>query len=92
MSDKINGFYAYASNPTEIGQVIEAAVNGIRRSSGVLNVETWKALDVVGHFISDEVVLGIDRSNFLLADISVLNFNVTYEIAANPAEDKFSIE
>ncbi|MBF4339092.1 nucleoside 2-deoxyribosyltransferase, partial [Vibrio anguillarum] len=34
----------------------------------------------VGHFISEQVVSKIEECDFLLADISILNFNVTYEI------------
>ncbi len=79
MSEKISGFYAYASSPAEIGQTIEEAVRISNKNSN-LSVETWKALDIVGHFISEEVLEGIDSCNLLVADISVLNFNVTYEI------------
>ena len=80
MTKKTLGFYAYASFPAEIGQTIEEAVR-IVNDQPHLRVETWKALDVVGHFISEEVLEGIDSCDFLVADISVLNFNVTYEIA-----------
>lgn len=75
MENKESGFYAYASLPTEIGQTIEQAV-----TSSIAEVSTWKALDVPGHFISEKVLEGIDSCSFLVADISVLNFNVTYEI------------
>jgi len=80
VTKKTLGFYAYASLPSEIGQTIEEAVR-IVNDQAVLRVETWKALDIAGHFISEEVLEGIDSCDFLVADISVLNFNVTYEIA-----------
>jgi len=70
-----SGFYAYASSPVEIGQTIEHAVNTANSE-----INTWKALDILGHFISEKVLEGIDSCSFLVADISVLNFNVTYEI------------
>jgi hypothetical protein len=70
-----SGFYAYASSPAEIEQTIEKAVN-----SSNSEINTWKALDIPGHFISEKVLEGIDSCSFLVADISVLNFNVTYEI------------
>jgi hypothetical protein len=44
------------------------------------DVNSWKALDVYGHFIAEEVVAGCNSCNTFVADISVLNFNVTYEI------------
>jgi nucleoside 2-deoxyribosyltransferase len=74
-----SGFYAYTSHPPEIGQTIEQAVSAVKTSSKV-EVKTWKALDIPGHFISEKVLEGIDSCSFLVADISLLNFNVTYEI------------
>jgi len=73
------GFYAYASLPSEIGQTIKNAVRDVN-SYTELKVETWKALDIAGHFISEKVLEGIDNCDFLIADISILNFNVTFEI------------
>ena len=78
MLNKIdNGFFVYTSSPAEIGQVIEKCLDGINDK---INLNTWRALDVVGHFIAEEVIESIERSDFLVADITVLNFNVTYEI------------
>lgn len=76
----LSGFFAYASNPVEVGQTIERAADNSNKIADRLTISTWKALDVVGHFISDEVVTAIDATDFLIADISELNFNVTYEI------------
>ena len=79
MPTKISGFYAYASSPAEIGHTIEEAVN-IVNSNDTFIVETLKALDIAGHFISEKVLEGIDTCDILVAYISILNFNVTYEI------------
>ncbi|WP_049631420.1 P-loop ATPase, Sll1717 family [Cellvibrio sp. pealriver] len=79
MTKKESGFYAYASTPTDIGQTIEQAVKALKTSSKI-EVQTWRALDIPGHFISEKVLQGIDNCTFLIADISILNFNVTYEI------------
>ena len=79
MSSENVGFFAYPSSPLEIGQSIESAVKETNSTSSLV-VETWKALDIPGHFIAQQVIEGIDKCDFLLADISVLNFNVTYEI------------
>jgi len=67
-------FFAYPANPPVIGQSIEDA---IKNDS---NVSSWKALDIYGHFIAEEVIKGINSCDLFVADISVLNFNVTYEI------------
>lgn len=75
MGNNKSGFFAYASSPVEIGQTIEKAVTNSNSE-----VNTWKALDIPGQFISEKVLEGIDSCSFLVADISVLNFNVTYEV------------
>ena len=79
MSSNLIGFFAYAGNPPEIGQTIEQAISRVNQSTDT-KVNSWKALDIPGHFISQEVLSNIDNSDYLVADISVLNFNVTYEI------------
>ena len=76
VGNKETGFYAYASLPAGIGQTIEKAV-----ISSDAEVRTWCALDIPGHFISEKVIEGIDSCDYLVADISVLNFNVTYLIS-----------
>jgi hypothetical protein len=76
----MNGFFAYAAHPATIGQTIENAVESIKKS-GDISLSTWKALDIPGHFISQKVLEAIDDADYLVADISVLNFNVTYELA-----------
>nr|WP_314576546.1 hypothetical protein [uncultured Pseudomonas sp.] len=76
----VTGFFAYASMPAEVGQTIESAVATSARSNSKTEVSTWRALDIVGHFISGEVLAGIDAADFIIADITELNFNVTYEI------------
>jgi len=79
VANKKTGFYAYAASPNVIGQTIEQAIIPINEGD-TLSVKSWKGLDVVGHFISEEVLGGIASADFLIADITVLNFNVTYEI------------
>lgn len=74
------GFYAYASLPAEVGKTIERAVEISSKSNSTITMSTWIGLDIIGHFIADEVLAGINESHFLVADISELNFNVTYEI------------
>lgn len=78
---KTTGFFAYPSTPTEIGQTIEAATLATSKGSPNIEIKTWKALDIIGHFISSEVLAEINAADFFIADISELNFNVTYEIA-----------
>lgn len=81
------GFFAYSSTPSEVGDTIESAVNKVN-SNLDLQVKTWKTLDIPGQFISECVIEEINECDFLVADISVLNFNVAYEIAYAIGIDK----
>ena len=66
---KTIGFFAYPSAPYEIGQTIEVATLAISKSSPNIEIKTWKALDIIGHFISSEVLAEINAADFLIADI-----------------------
>ena len=74
------GFFAYPSEPSELGSTIESSVAQLYKSQSQIEVKTWAQLDIVGHFISSEVLSGIEAADFVIADITRLNFNVTYEI------------
>lgn len=70
-------FFAYPSSPSEIGIPIEAAIKEINLSTG--KVLSWRAMEIIGNFIADEIYSQIGSSIFI-ADISRLNYNVTYEV------------
>jgi hypothetical protein len=75
------GFVAYASEPIEIGQTIEAALTAYRRRKGEsASLRSWKVNDIAGRFLAEPILDHIRASKCLIADISTLNFNVTYEI------------
>ena len=77
---KKTGFYAYPAIPKKIGETIERGIEHINSSHSEISVSSWKSLDVVGHFIAERVLSGIDYCELFFADISHLNFNVIYEI------------
>lgn len=83
----MQGFYAYPSSPHVIKQVIQAAVERLNSSSG-LNITTWEENDVAGYPLITPIIGSIDQADFLLADISRLNFNVTFEIGYAIAKSK----
>ena len=73
-------FFAYPGNPATLGETIERALarhSAVRAEPGI---RSWRALDIAGHFIGEEVSGGIDGVDILIADITHLNFNVTYEV------------
>lgn len=77
----LKGFFAYASSPSEIGTTISTALVDVAKYNGSVQIQAWPELDIPGRFIAEAIIAGIDESDFLVADITVLNFNVVYEIA-----------
>lgn len=73
-----SGFIAYSAAPDLIGETIESAISN--KALGLATFRTWRAMDIAGRFIADEIQQEIDEGEVLVGDISVLNFNVVYEI------------
>ena len=69
-------FLVYPAAPQLVGQTVDAALNNLSRRA----FRRWTETDIAGHFIGTEVLTEIATASRLAADISVLNFNVTYEI------------
>lgn len=74
-----DAFFAYPSNPPTIGDCVESAAGKVNRL-GRLNIDTWPEVDNWGYPISDELLQRIAAADYLIADITRLNFNVTFEI------------
>lgn len=75
-----NGFFAYAASPKEIGETIEAASEKTLWGGTEIYFKTWRALDICGYFIAEQVTEALETAEFTIADITRLNFNVTYEV------------
>lgn len=45
-----------------------------------MTFRSWRELDIPGRFIATEILGELGEADFLVADISRPNFNVTYEI------------
>jgi hypothetical protein len=72
-------FVAYPSTPSIVGSSIRAAVERANTRRGV-RFSIWEENDVAGRPLTAPVLRTIEESRVLVADISRLNFNVTYEI------------
>lgn len=72
-------FIAYSSQPGAVGTAIKSAAT--LASSAARKVETWAQLDIFGRFLIDGILQKIDAAEFVVADITRLNANVTFEIA-----------
>ena len=71
----VRAFFAYTAAPAALGETIERAVLPHRQ-----DILSWRALDIAGHFIAHEIETSVDEVEYLIADITFLNFNVTYEL------------
>jgi len=68
----------FPSKPEHIGDTIQAAIE--QAESNHLHIDPWPNLDIPGYFIAETILTEIDSCDFLLADITRLNFNVLFEI------------
>jgi hypothetical protein len=74
------GFVAYSAEPAEIGHSIDAGVRAHNQRFGPDNLRSWRENDIAGRFLSEPILDHIRESKCLIADVSISNFNVAYEI------------
>lgn len=77
---KSSGFVAYPSDPPEISETIREAVAAVNAVSRDLRYESWEEKDIAGKPITLPILTGIEEAQVIVADVTRLNFNVTYEI------------
>jgi len=75
-----NAFIAYSSEPKLITTTIEEAEKIINSNNKVPTLKTWRQMDIAGKNITSTIFSELKNKECLIADISVLNFNVLYEI------------
>lgn len=73
-------FVAYPSDPPEVGDTIRAALRILEVERPQHTFNGWEENDIAGRFISSPILDHIFAADLLTADITRLNFNVTYEI------------
>ena len=75
----MSGFIAYPGSPEPIAATIREATQLINDHPDY-NFRTWEESDIAGRHLTAPIFSGMKNSNLLIADITHLNFNVTYEI------------
>jgi hypothetical protein len=80
MTEKKTAFYAYPGQPTEIAQTIRSAIDGFNGSSVTYKLEGWEKNDISGIPLTDPIFSRIGAGEFVAADVTFLNENVTFEI------------
>jgi nucleoside 2-deoxyribosyltransferase len=73
-------FVGYASWPPEVGATIRSALELLKTERPTHHFKGWEENDIAGRFISEPILDEISSCDMLSADITRLNFNVTYEI------------
>jgi hypothetical protein len=77
---ELSGFVAYPSAPPELTATIRDAVDKVNTRLGAAAFQTWEHSDIAGRPLASPILTGIEKAAVLVADITRLNFNVTYEI------------
>lgn len=72
-------FCAYPSAPPQLRGCIEGAIAQVN-GAGPWRFVGWPDNDIAGRPLSGSVQSCIEDAAFLVADVTLLNFNVTYEI------------
>lgn len=76
----MKSFYAYPSSEPEVMKTIQDAQKALGAVRPSLFLHLWQANDICGLPLTDPIFEQIQKSDFIVADITVLNFNVTFEI------------
>ncbi len=74
------GFFAYSSNEKVQAEIIETAIKQINESKSKLIINSWKHLDRKSSRIISNILDHIEKSDYLLADLTGLNPNVLFEV------------
>lgn len=85
---KGHAFVAYPSNIREVQDAIAATVKRLQQTHASLVLQSWEANDVPGRCLVDPILENISSADFVLADISRLNFNVVYEVGYTIGKQK----
>jgi hypothetical protein len=76
----MKAFYAYPSSPADVSQVIQATKRKLSETSRDFDLQLWEENDASGRPLTDPIFEGIASADILIADITTINFNVTFEI------------
>ena len=76
----MHAFVAYPINPPPLSNCIRDAISRLNQTQSNVMFSTWEENDIAGRPLVAPIFSKIDESSFLVADITKLNFNVTYEI------------
>ena len=73
-------FCAFPANPLQLKEDIARAIEIANSESKRLAFRGWPENDIAGRPIAEPILEKIEQACFIVADVTMLNFNVTYEI------------
>jgi hypothetical protein len=79
MSDRVQCFVAYPSEPESRAESIELAIREIL-SGGVVEIAGWRSVAVGGRIVINAICERIRRCQLFIADVTGLNPNVLFEL------------
>jgi hypothetical protein len=74
-----SAFFAYPSSIAEVCDAIAGAAALLKPRTNY-ELHTWVENDISGRPLTDPIFERIEQCDFLIADVTALNFNVTFEI------------
>ena len=76
----MKSFFAYPSSQSEVLKVIRSTKEELAQSGLRLDIHLWEENEICGRPLTSPIFNGIKEADFLIADITSLNFNVTFEV------------
>ncbi|WGF37756.1 hypothetical protein QBO96_18875 [Lysinibacillus capsici] len=83
----MGAFFAYSSQDKELMSQINYAINEINKSQ-ILEITSWESLGINGNFIPEKIFATIDANDVFICDLSLLNYNVLFELGYAIAKKK----
>ena len=73
-------FVAFSSTPTQLYDCLMRAIEIANNMQSQLTFHGWPENDIAGRPLTGPILSGINKASLIVADVTMLNFNVTYEI------------
>ena len=75
-----SSLFLFGQHPSEISSTIESSVEKLQTMESSKRWITWKNLDVPGQVIFCEICKAMRHTDFVVADVTTLNFNLMFEV------------
>lgn len=76
----MKAFYAFPSSLPHVTNTIRAAKTAVESSEHDKRIHLWEENDISGRPLTAPIFNGIADADVLIADVTAINFNVTFEI------------